>query len=172
MNTNNDMEPMAFEGALLAVVDKISSRASTGDMLLTLAIPLEKAAQLTPLLSKIGRHVGVAFADVDRKQSATPSFPGETSQRPAPKNVHQHGGFASLLYRHGFFLCPDVARALDLTPPADAKDVSAALAKVLGYESMGDVPPPSFFRWIIQHNLKWIVPSVLRDQLEAHCDAA
>lgn len=148
----NSKYPDQPSGALVAVVDKISSRATTGDMLLTLSIPLEKAALLAPFLNKIGKHIGVAFADLDG------------NHRPAQPKAHDYGEFARLLYSNGFFRSPRVHEALGLVGDQNHEFVSKQIAAGLGYESIGDVPPSEFIEWTKTNNLEWLVPAGMRSQ--------
>lgn len=151
-NSQKPPAPTEFDGAMIAVVDKISSRATTGDMLLTLAIPLEKAALLSPFLNKIGKHIGVAFADLD------------ASSRPATPKAHDYGDFARMLYANGFFRSPKVHAALGLEGEQHHEFVSKQIAASLGYESIGDVPPAEFIGWAKEMNLGWLVPASIRSQ--------
>lgn len=57
--------------AILMTVERVATRASTSEALLTLAVPLEQAATISKFLSMIGQQVGVAFADVSGKPVAS-----------------------------------------------------------------------------------------------------
>ena len=54
------------EDAFIATIDAIRTRVSTGDAIIALAIPIEKANQISGLMGKVGHSVGVAFAEVEK----------------------------------------------------------------------------------------------------------
>lgn len=147
-NANDDFD-VEIGSVLVAVVDKVSSRVSTGDMLLTLAVPLEKAAILAPFLSKIGKHVGVAFADLD-------SAPTRHHAQPVS---HPFGSPARQLFASGFFRSQALLECLGLTPPQSQEAVAKHLAGELGFDSIGDVPPTALSSFLREKDLEWLVPS-------------
>lgn len=143
----------AESDVLIAVVDKVSSRVSTGDMLLTLAVPLERAAVLAPFLSKIGKHVGVAFADLDK---------ADTNQSPphTPKSgAHPYGESARQLYACGVFRSQALIDGLGMSRSAGPEEVSRRLANLIGYESIGDASPSEIRAHLKQLELEWVIPS-------------
>lgn len=142
----------ASDEKILAVVDKLASRSSTSDWLLTLSIPLDKATQFAPYLSKVNQHVAVAFGNVDQKRT------------PAAPKAHDYGEFARVLFQKGFFRSPHVRTALGLVGEHAHDYVAKQVAAGLGYESMGDVPPQEFLSWAKSHQLEWMLPVSLRNQ--------
>ena len=54
------------EDAFIATIDAIRTRVSTGDAIISLAIPIEHANQISGLMGKVGHSVGVAFADIEK----------------------------------------------------------------------------------------------------------
>lgn len=142
----------ASDDAIVAVVDKLASRSSTSDWLLTLSIPLDKATQFAPYLTKVNQHVAVAFGDVAQRRA------------PAAPKAHNYGEFARMLYANGFFRSPKVREAVGLTGDHAHDFVATQVAAGLGYGSIGDVPPQEFLGWAKTHQLEWLVPAGLRNQ--------
>lgn len=87
------------DSAIVVVVESVRTRASTGEALLTLAIPLEQAALISTFLSKIGHQVGAAFADIEK--AVIPS-------KPQPL----YGAESKALWLSGFILHREVWQAL------------------------------------------------------------
>ena len=85
--------------AIIVTVDSVRTRASTQEALLTLAIPLEKAALIAKFLGMIEKQVAVAFAEIGE----------EKQQDNVPKEETKlFGKYATELYRLGWFYNPVV----------------------------------------------------------------
>lgn len=100
------MSPMA--DAIIMTIEGVRTRASTNEALLTLALPLEQAALVSGFLSRIGRQVGVAFADMGANLAEKNNHAGQS----APAGKHPYGEQAKALKLSGFFRSPEVWRAL------------------------------------------------------------
>ena len=94
---------MKETNAIIAVIDAVRTRASTSEVILSLALPIEKAALISSLMSKVGHSVGVAFADVENASRGTLNKSHEVSQK--PKNF---GTDAKALRLSSFFRTPAV----------------------------------------------------------------
>lgn len=91
--------------AIIATIESVRTRASTQEALLTLSVPLEQAALISGFISKIGKHVGVAFAEVEQGEALA------AAPKP-PQEEKPYGKLASELYRVGFFFNPKVLKAI------------------------------------------------------------
>lgn len=157
---SDDLDAETNEGsALIAVVDKISSRLSTSEMLVTLAIPIEHASRLSPFLTRIGKHVGVAFADLDGA-TITPLSTTKTAGAalPRPTSNHPYGGYAKSLYERGIFYSPRLRSELGLSEHVSPEVVARHLAKQFEQESLGDVSPHQLMNWGRERGLRSLFP--------------
>lgn len=101
-------------------VEGVRTRASTNEALVTLAVPLEQASLVASFMSKIGRQVGAAFADVESQASGSKgNVPVSTSNEArvqpvlsADKEKRPYGMEAKDLKLSGFFRRPDVWKAI------------------------------------------------------------
>ncbi len=78
--------------AIICSIESVRTRATTQEALLTLAVPIEQGALIAGFMAKIGKQVGVAFADVTQK----------------PDYGHEAAG----LRKSGFFRIPQVWKAI------------------------------------------------------------
>ncbi len=145
--------------ALIAVVDKISSRLSTSEMLVTLAIPIEHAARLSPFLTRIGKHVGVAFADLDGSEiTALSTSKTEAPALPRPTSNHPYGGYAKSLFERGIFYSPRLRAVLQVSEHVSPDVVAKHLARKFEKDSLGDVSPHQLMNWGREHGLRSLFP--------------
>jgi len=95
--------------AIIVTIESVRTRASTQEALLTVAVPIEQGALISGFLAKVGKQVGVAFADVENLEVAPAPAPSDnwpgTDTKPFGKE-------AAHLYRLGFFYNPDVLAAI------------------------------------------------------------
>jgi hypothetical protein len=56
---------MSEDRAIVGVIDAVRTRASTNEAIVSIAVPLEHAALVSGLMTKVGHQVGVAFADLN-----------------------------------------------------------------------------------------------------------
>ncbi|MHB8727610.1 MAG: hypothetical protein ACYC9K_01075 [Sulfuricaulis sp.] len=102
--------------AIICTVESVRTRATTQEALLTLAVPLEQAALISGFMGKIGKLVGVAFAEVDQPPEPETKKPKEEIGKDDPRHplhkpendLRPYGKQASELYKNGFFLNPKV----------------------------------------------------------------
>lgn len=78
--------------AIICNIESVRTRASTQEALLTLAVPIEQGALIAGFMAKIGKQVGVAFADVEQSKD--------------------YGHEAAGLRKSGFFRIPQVWKAI------------------------------------------------------------
>lgn len=101
---------MTESNAMICTIERVASRGSTQETLLTLAVPQEHASKVAGFLTRIGDHVGVAFAEVTN----TPRGPAAS----APPAESQAGGrtigLAEHLHRAGYFRNIKLWEALDV----------------------------------------------------------
>lgn len=87
--------------AIILIVEGVRTRASTNEALITFAIPLEQAELVSGFMSKIGKQVGAAFADVEPSTEKNVTSDSATSP-------HAFGHHAKSLKLSGFFRTPDI----------------------------------------------------------------
>jgi hypothetical protein len=90
--------------AIVMTIEGVRTRASTNEALVTFAVPLEQAALVSGFMSKIGRQVGAAFADVESGEIPAAA--------PAAADEKIYGYEARTLRLSGFCRCPAVWKAL------------------------------------------------------------
>lgn len=71
----------------------------------------------------------------------------KAAPEPAEDTGKPYGKAASELYRHGFFYAPEVKAAIGVETYNDQRHTARALAAILGFESMGMVPPHVLRDW-------------------------
>lgn len=79
-----------------------------------------------------------------------------------------HADIAMLLYRKGYFNAQHVQRAIG-APAAGVTGQSAwglALAKSLGFDSMGFVPPEVMYEWAEKHDIEDLLPAEYKPEGE------
>lgn len=96
--------------AIILTIEGVRTRASTNEALVTFAVPLEQAALVSGFMSKIGRQVGAAFADVEQGTGAVVQVP--VSAPVLARQVRPFGAQAKALKLSGFFRCPLVWQAI------------------------------------------------------------
>lgn len=94
--------------AIIMIVESVRTRASTNEALVTLAVPLEQAGLISSFMSKIGRQVGAAFADVE--SGSTEEIPKKETREKASQRPY--GEYAKALKMSGFCVTPEVWKAL------------------------------------------------------------
>jgi hypothetical protein len=92
--------------SIVMVVESVRTRASTNEALVTFAVPLESADLVATFMGRIGKQVGVAFADIEPEQ-----------KQAEPKKVHLFGKKAEILKLSDFFRRPEVWHAIG--PPEE-----------------------------------------------------
>lgn len=78
----------------------------------------------------------------------------------ADPDVKPYNDIAMLLYRKGYFNAPHVQRAIG-EPAGGVTGQSKwgiALARKLGFDSMGMVPPDVMFEWAEKHDIEDLLP--------------
>lgn len=84
--------------AIILTVESVRTRASTSEALITFALPLEQAANVSRFMGMIGQQVGAAFVDV------------ENARQVSPKG--DHGNEARALRQSSFFRTPAVWKSI------------------------------------------------------------
>lgn len=99
--------------AIIATIDALRSRASTQETLLTLAVPVEHSAFISQFLGMIGQQIGVAFADLRKKQDGGEKSESINNHIPeAGEMVEDNGHYIAALYKSGFWYNQKVLAAL------------------------------------------------------------
>lgn len=103
--------------AIICTIDRVSTRKQPPETLLTLAIPQEQAGKVAGFLSKIGDHVGVAFAEIPVRAvsgaegvgASTEAARGDQRRTPGkPPNE-----LARRLHVDGYFRAPQLWAAVE-----------------------------------------------------------
>lgn len=89
-----------MKDAVILTVESVRTRASTSEALITFALPLEQAANVSRFMGMIGQQVGAAFVDVvDARQKPVPKLQSPTGD---------YGKQAQSLRLSSFFRTPKV----------------------------------------------------------------
>ncbi len=98
--------------AITCSIERLTTRGSTQEVLLTLAIPQEHAAKVAGFLTRIGEQIGVAFATIN---NSTPSGQAPATSETERKELPPSGGnrLARYLHTSGYFRNPKLWVALD-----------------------------------------------------------
>ena len=98
--------------AITCSIERLTTRGSTQEVLLTLAIPQEHAAKVAGFLTRIGEQIGVAFATIN---NSTPPGQAPATSETESKESPPSGGnqLARYLHTSGYFRNPKLWAALD-----------------------------------------------------------
>lgn len=94
--------------AIILTIESVRTRASTSEALVTFALPLEQAGNVSAFMGKIGQQVGAAFVDIE--SYGEPMHPDVSRETKSPQG--DYGVQAKHLRLSSFFRTPAVWRAV------------------------------------------------------------